>query len=180
MENRAHVAVLTDTYVFHGTLPLPQGRRRVSDVLNNKLSDVVELNNVRVYLIADGETPRQELSSIVLRKQQILLVAILREEAGDVPGSPTEYVDKATARGHVFVGDIHVRGEIVFSGKQKADKYMLRENEWFIPIRRTVISSDDLDIPADIVLVNNNRLVGYQYAESAITRGQRKPNGRAR
>lgn len=78
MENRAHVAVLTDTHLFRGTIVLP-GQLRLSDILNSNLSDVVELSQVKVYRYADLDGPAQSFPALQIRKQRILIVAILRE-----------------------------------------------------------------------------------------------------
>lgn len=169
MSNKAHVAILTDHHLFRGILDMKQ-QRRVSDLLNNKNADVVELGNVKRYRFSDLEEPDQVLASIYLRKAHAHIIAILKE---DVTEHDAQFLrmEKAKAPGNLYVGEFHVQGTIVFAGTRKEQRDQLRVTDWFIPVEKAIITltqQPDIRIPARVAMINNETLIGYHYEEEAM------------
>lgn len=170
MESTTHVAALTNQCLFRGTIVV-EGRRRLSDMLNSEMLDVVEMRDAKVYTFDALEEPVQELPVLCLRKRHIHVVAILGEKRHRQAPVPVERIRKAQAPGHLYVGDFHIQGIIVFAGKQKEQLPVLRTGDPFIPIREAVISHTNrlkLRIPTSVALVNNETLIGYQYEEGMV------------
>lgn len=170
----AHIAVLTDQYLYRGTIDL-KGQRRVSDTLNDRMTDVIRLREATLYRYEQLDEPAATWSMLYLRKCRAHVVMILQEEASQFAAVAARHMEKARAPGSLFVAQFWVQGIVVFSGKVHAAGDVLREGELFIPIQKAVVkvaTGEDADVhlPATVALVNNETLISYQYDdEIAVT-----------
>lgn len=164
MQNQANVGAVTAAHIFRGIIMT--GSRRLSDTLNDQLSEYVTLRDVQVHRLTTPEEAIYTLPSAYLKKEHLRLVAILNEEIN----APTEriyaYVERAQRFGVLFVDDFEVEGTIYLSGKDDAPGPLLREGDRFIPVTGATLRSaanPRVRIRAPTILVNHLALAGFHY-----------------
>lgn len=167
MIQTAHVAVFTDVHIFRGALLT--GRRRVSDFLNDRMSQYLELEDVQVFSVLKPSRPIREMQSAYLRKRNILLVAILREEFRDPSARFFAYVEKVAWPGILYVGPYEVHGTLFFQSKKESQGPLVRPGEIFVPVAQATVHSllnPAVKVRAPTVLIREEAFSAFYYEEA--------------
>ena len=162
MLNSSEVAALTDHHIFRGTIIT--GSRRLSDTLNDTMSNYVEMEDVKVFSLLVPNKPSHALDSVHVKKQRLLIVAIIDEDIQQPTGRLYSYVEKVKRSSVVFVEGFQISGTMFFSGRGEGSTPFVSEGETFIPVTDATIRSvtnQRVRIRASTVLVNLSSIDGY-------------------
>ncbi len=167
MIQTAHVAVFTDVHIFRGIILT--GRRRVSDLLNDRISQYVELEDVQVFNVLRPSRPIRKMDSAYLRKHNFLFVAILREEFRDPSARFFAYVEKVAWPGILYVGAYEIHGTLFFRSKKESQGPLVRPGETFLPVAKATVYSllnPAIKLRAETVLVREETFSAFYYEEA--------------
>jgi hypothetical protein len=161
--NYAQVVCFTSNYSFRGAIST--GKRRLSDTLNDRISDYVELVDVQVYNVHRPDTRVHAAPEIFLRKTSLALVAILAEVGTEAAkGRFYGFVSKARHEAVIFLPNYEVRGLLHLSGKYEVHGPLAVEGESFIAVtnaQATATLNPRLRLKADTILVRQNLIEGF-------------------
>lgn len=166
MLNSSEVATLTDHHIFRGTIIT--GSRRLSDALNDTMSNYVEMEDVKVFSLMVPNKPSHTLDSVHLKKQRLLIVAIINEDIQQPTGRLYSYVEKVKRSSVVFVEGFQISGTMFFAGRGEGGTPFVSEGETFVPMTDATIRSvtnQRVRIRASTVLINLATIDGYFYED---------------
>lgn len=167
MLNSSQVAALTDYHIFRGTIVT--GSRRLSDTLNDTMSKYVEMEDVKVFTLTVPNKPSHTLGSVHLKKQRLLVVAIIDEDIQQPTGRLYSYVEKIKRPAVVFIEGFQIDGMMFFSGRGEGSTLFVSEGEAFVPVADATIRSvtnQRIRIRASTVLVSLASIDGYFYEDA--------------
>ncbi len=168
--NRSHIAVLNSNYLFRGLVVT--GNKRLSDMLNDRLSPAIKLLDVRVYSLTDLATSIFAAPEFYIRRQQFDLFVILKEETSALTQRLYAYVPKERHQVTLYVAGFQVQGELHLKQKQDATGALGRESDLFVPITEaTLVSVGNarLRFPAATIMVREAALDAFSLAEETLT-----------
>ncbi|MDQ7028900.1 MAG: hypothetical protein Q9O62_03545 [Ardenticatenia bacterium] len=163
----AHVAVFTDVHIFRGIVLT--GRRRVSDMLNDSMSQYIELEDVQVYSVLRPTRSVREMASAYVSKRNCLFVAVLREEFKDPLARFFAYVERVAWPGILYVGAYEIHGTLFFKTKQESKGPLVRPGESFLPVAKALVYSmlnPRVQVRAPVVLVRDGTFSAFFYEEA--------------
>lgn len=104
------VALVTDHYSYLGCLD--SGGKRLQDILNDSLTDYLNLRNVQVATTVDGSTIVQELPRATIVKQNVLL-GLIRQVKHEAPVKRQNYrIRRDFCEASIVIQDIRIHGAI--------------------------------------------------------------------
>lgn len=167
--NRAHIAVFTDHYLFRGIIVT--GSKRLSDVVNDRITAYMTISNARVYNLQHPDRPVFSATELFLKKYRVEAVAILKEEVNQTPRRLYSFVQKERRPAMVFLRAFEIRGYIHLQGKHETMGPLTREGELFIPVTDARLSSTTharVRVTAPTILLREESLNGFYIAEEAF------------
>ncbi len=167
----AKVICFTTDYSFKGAIIT--GRRRLSDLLNDRSMGYVELNDVEVCAVQFPDSSIRDTTAVSLHKKSLMLVAILSEE-----GQPAEQqlygsVGKQRHDVVLYVQGYEVRGAMHLPGKQVTHRELVADAERFLPLvdAEAVASSNPLSwLRVTTMLVRGGAIDGVMVESGPATR----------
>lgn len=164
--NYAQVVCFTTNYSFCGVIWT--GKRRLSDSLNDRITEYVELADVEVYKTHDPKTIVHKVSELYLRKSSLILVGILSE----VIHTPTRriygYVPKQRHEAVLFMPAYEVRGILHLNAKYQVQGPLAAEGEAFIPVTKAsavATFNSRVRIEAGTILVHQKLIEAFYISE---------------
>lgn len=164
--NSASVVCFTEHYSFRATVLT--GNKRLSDLLNDKSSDYLELSDVEVYRIIQLNAPVMHTKEFYLKKERIILVAILSEERGTRAGRLYSYVPRQRRPVVLMLSTFEVQGYIHLQSKWEIYGPIAREGDTFIPVTEamaTAVYNPKVNFKAPTILIHENALQGFYVQE---------------
>lgn len=169
--NRSHIAAFTYNYLFRGIVAT--GSKRLSDVLNDRITSYMEISEARVYNLSKPEKAVFTANELYLKKQRVEAIAILKEEVFLPPRRIYGYVQKERRPAMLFLRSLELRGYIHLQGKHETTGPLTREGELFVPVTdATLVSTADarIKIAAPTILLREAALDGFYIAEADFVR----------
>ncbi|MBA3534601.1 MAG: hypothetical protein H0T73_22005 [Ardenticatenales bacterium] len=164
--NRSHIAAFTHNYLFRGVVVT--GTKRLSDVLNDRITAFMEIQDARVYNLARPDKSVFGASELYLKKQRVEMIAILKEEIYMTPRRIYSFVQKERRPAMLFLRSFELRGFIHLQGKHEMSGPLTREGELFVPVTEATLVStfnQRVKISAPTVLLREAALDGFYIAE---------------
>ncbi len=164
--NRSLIAAFTHNYLFRGVVLT--GTRRLSDVVNDRITAYMEISEARVYNLTKPDKPVFTAAELYLKKERIEAIAILKEETFASTRRLYSFVPKERVPAMLFLRAIEIGGNIHKQSKRGATGPLSREGEAFIPVTdATLVSTLNprVKVSAATVLVREDALDGYYLAE---------------
>lgn len=158
---RVYVAAFTRSYLFQGMVVT--GERRLSDLLNDRRIASLTVGEARVYNLARPEKPIFAGQEILLKKQRLVAVAILKEEA-HLKAQPGHAVERTQARPALLIlHSYEVQGQLHLHGSQDSAALLAWEGRWFFPVTDATLMATfnpKVRISADTILVREAMVDG--------------------
>lgn len=166
--NHAQVVCFTTNYGFRGVVWT--GKRRLSDNLNDRITEYVELADVRVYKVHDPKTVAHRVKELYLRKSSLVLVAILSEVIQTPTGRIYGYVSKRRHEAVLFLPSYEVRGTLHLSAKWQIHGPLAAEGEAFIPVTKAsavATFNPRVRVEAATILLHQSSIEAFYISEEA-------------
>ena len=165
-QNIAVVAAMTAYYIFRGRVVT--GNKRLSDVLNDRLTDYVDIEDVRIYNLKNPQKPLDTPKTLYLRKREIEVIAILEEHIADPSGRLYSYVERVKKPAIMYIHTYRVHGMMSLRSKRESKGPLIREGDIFIPMNQAEIMSatnPHIRIKTPVALVNVNTFEAFSFLE---------------
>jgi len=165
-QNMAIVAAMTAYYIFRGRIVT--GSKRLSDVLNDRLTDHVDIEDVRVYNLKSPQTPIDTPKTLYLRKREIEVIAILEEHIVDPSGRLYSYVERVKKPAIMYIHTYRVQGLMALRSKRESMGPLIREGDVFTPMIQAEIMSatnPHIRVKTPVALVNVNSFEAFSFVE---------------
>ncbi|HBY99210.1 MAG: hypothetical protein M5U01_27415 [Ardenticatenaceae bacterium] len=167
--NHAQVVCFTTNYSFRGVVWT--GKRRLSDALNDRLTEYAELADVQVYKTHDPSTLVHKAKELYIRKASLILLAILSEVIQTPTNRIYGYVPKQRHAAVLFLPAYEVRGTLHLTAKYQVHGPLAGEGESFIPLTRaSVVATFNprVRVEAQTILVHQNLIEAFYISEEAM------------
>jgi len=149
------VALATKSYIYLGYLPT--GGRRLQDILNDTLTDFLNLRKVQIATTLDGKTIVQELPEATIAKAEVVL-GLLRQDTHEAPIKRQNYrVQRDFCEAVIVLHHLRIQGAVHLSRATKQTAAILtRDLKSFFAVTDATVSANtgDDSINATVVLVN--------------------------
>lgn len=167
---RVYVAAFTWSYLFQGMVVT--GERRLSDLLNDRHIASLTVGEARVYNLARPEKPIFVGNEIFLKKQRLVAVAILKEEAHLKP-QPSHGMTRTQPRPALLIlHSYEVQGHLHLHGSEDSAALLSWEGRWFFPVTdATLVATFNpkVRISASTILVREAMVDGLCLAEQEMS-----------
>lgn len=160
--NRSLIAAFTANYLFRGVVIT--GSRRLSDVVNDKITAYIEISEARVYNLTKPEKPVYSAAELYLKKQRVVAMAILKEENFASTRRLYSFVSKDRFAATIFLRAFELRGHIHKQGTRGITGPLTREGELFVPVTDATLTSTvnpRVKVSASTILLREEELDGY-------------------
>jgi hypothetical protein len=164
--NQSLIAAFTANYLFRGVVVT--GTRRLSDVVNDKITAYIEISDARVYNLSKPEKPIYNTSEFYLKKQRIVAIAILKEETFASARRLYSFVPKERFAATIFLRAFELRGFLHKQGTRGITGPLTREGELFVPVTDATLTSTlnpRVKVSASTILLREEELDGYYLEE---------------
>lgn len=159
-QSETPVALVTETYIYQGNLAT--GGKRLQDILNDSLTDYLNLRNVQITTSIDGESTVQELPNAAILKQHVVL-GLLRLDSHEAPMKRQNYrVRRDFCEAAVVIHNWRINGSLHLPRvSSHASAILSRDLKNFFALTdATIINGADGDrtINTSVVMVNKHAL----------------------
>lgn len=166
--SQVQIAAFNTSSLFRGLVVT--GTKRISDILNDRLSPTIKMLDIRIHHLADLTKPVFSADEFFLRKERFDIYAILREERSVMTGRLYAYVPKERRPVTIFMSGFKIEGEIHLKASKTNNptSSLLREGELFIPVTDATLShlhNPRLRLPAPTLLLRESALEAFSLAE---------------
>ncbi len=150
------VALVTKAYTYVGHLTT--GGRRLQDILNDTLTDFLNLRKVEIATTLDGNTVVQKLPEATIAKTEVVL-GLLRQDTHEAPIKRQNYrVQRDFCEAVMVIHHLRIQGAVHLSRATKQSAAILtRDLKSFFAVTDATVSANsgtDDSINASVVLVN--------------------------
>lgn len=150
------VTLFTCDHVFHGNLQT--GGRRLQEVLNETLTDFLQLTDLKIHDVATDSCVTSVASGLV-RKAEINL-AIMQEAAHEAPEKRQySFVMKNVFPVFLVAGGFEVQGRLHIQHSPDPLAYLARDAKYFFPVTQPTITYPTVaktTVIASVVLVQKS------------------------
>jgi hypothetical protein len=141
MEQSIAVMLMTHTHRITGRVN--HADQRLQDVVNNKLSQVLNILDARLYRPANAQTMVAHLPAITVPKVHVNLI-LLDEQHHEAPTKRLfSFVQKQTFDAFLAVPGYEVEGCFHFTSPQRPEYFLIDTITTFVPITAATITSVD-------------------------------------
>lgn len=161
------VTLLTASHRFHGEVNT--GGQRLQEVLNNSLTDFVQLENAQIYTLANQTEMLYEEKRATIQKSQLQLV-VIGEQKHEAPEKRQNYrVQKSFYEVFCVAGSYEVTG-LLHLPRHTRDTIaiLVREVKMFFPLTEATLTYDVRSrsaLGASVVLVNKSAVSLFQISD---------------
>lgn len=158
------VTLLTASHRFQGEINT--GGQRLQEILNNSLTDYLQLDNAQIYTLANQNEMLQAEKRATVHKVQIQL-AVIGEQKHEAPEKRQNYrVQKSFYEVFCVAGNYEITG-LLHLPRYTVDTIAIlaRELKVFFPLTEATVTYDVRDrssLNASVVLVNKAALSLFQ------------------
>lgn len=162
------VILLTASHRFQGEINT--GGQRLQEVLNNSLSDYVQLDNAQIYTLANQTEMLHAEKRAIVQKPQLQL-AVLGEQKHEAPVKRQNYrVEKSFHEVFCVAGSYEVTG-LLHLPRYTIDTIAIlaRDLKIFFPLTEATVTYDvraRSTLNANVVLVNKSALSLFQISDN--------------
>ncbi|MCC6790464.1 MAG: hypothetical protein IT336_02200 [Thermomicrobiales bacterium] len=159
-QTAAHVIVLTDRHVI--LAELPTFGRRLSDLVNDRLSRQLELENARVNRSDRPDDQLGHYDRLVVKKAHIHAILVISEPVRQTQQRLSTYVPKTPARISALLPVLLISGSVHVAARVDPAVWTLdADGDPFVAITHAQVTLSHRHgppIPVPVALVNRNRI----------------------
>ena len=162
------VTLLTASHRFQGEINT--GGQRLQEILNNSLTDYLQLDNAQIYTLANQNEMLHAEKRATVHKVQIQL-AVIGEQKHEAPEKRQNYrVQKSFYEVFCVAGNYEIMG-LLHLPRYTVDTIAIlaRELKAFFPLTEAAVTYDVRDrssLNASVVLVNKAALSLFQISDA--------------
>ncbi|NLG27318.1 MAG: hypothetical protein GX557_05375 [Chloroflexi bacterium] len=167
------VTIVTHEHLFHGTLTTLG--ERLLDILNNGLTDLLRLKDVRVCTCQTGASEDVHLQTATIRKSAVNIV-ILRSSGHEAPGKRWDnYVEKLAYRAYLIVPGCEIEGTVRLNRTELPDMAVLQQPGEFMAVTMASLTYSDGNKEQAFVVMVRRSSIGLLYVgEEDVVRAERQ------
>lgn len=137
---------------------LNTGRRRLSDVVNDPLHKVFQLENVKINRSERMEENIAEYPEIRIKREAIQAILVMSEPPRPPQQRISNYVPKQALRVAILLPSFHIVGSMFVTGKQAGIDFVLDGSESFAVLSGAAVTlTNRIDKPINVSTAFVNR-----------------------